>query len=104
MPATEDKEWAWHWLNQGHLVVVDPRLATQHSHRDESPRQTFVRARDVWRGFAMYLDLEPYGTRELLHEWWTELDRYPSHLRARIGWRRAAKLAGKWQGLRPAPA
>lgn len=98
MPATEDKEWAWHWLNEGRLVVVDPRAATQHSHRDEGPLQTYLRSRDVWRGFSMYLDLEPYGPRNLLHEWWTALDRYPSHLRARIGWRRAAKLVGKWRG------
>jgi glycosyltransferase involved in cell wall biosynthesis len=100
MPATEDKEWAWHWLHEGHLVVVDPRLATEHSHSDEGPLKTFARSRDVWEGFAMYLDMEPYGTRELAREWWSELDRYPSRLRARIGWRRAAKLAGKWRGLK----
>jgi rhamnosyltransferase len=98
MPATEDKEWAWHWLNEGHLAVVDPRLATQHSHRDEGPLKTYARARDVWQGFSMYLNLEPYGARDLVREWWTELDRYPTHLRARIGWRRAAKLVGKWRG------
>ncbi|HEX6457336.1 MAG TPA: glycosyltransferase [Thermoleophilaceae bacterium] len=103
MPATEDKEWAWHWLQEGYLVVVDPRLATEHSHRDEGPLRTYARARHVWRGFAMYLDLEPYGLADLLHEWWTELDRYPSHLRARIGWRRAAKLAGKWRGRNGLP-
>jgi rhamnosyltransferase len=100
MPATEDKEWAWHWLEQGWLALIDPRLATEHTHRDEGPLQTYRRAWNVWRGFSMYLDLEPYGGRELVREWWTGLDGYRSHRRARTGWRRAAVLAGKWRGRR----
>ena len=100
MPGTEDKEWAWHWLQQGRLVVVDPTLATEHSHRDEGPLATYRRARNVWRGFGMYLDLERYGARELVREWWTGLDGYPSHMRARVGWRRAAKLLGQFSGRR----
>jgi rhamnosyltransferase len=98
MPGTEDKEWAWHWLHEGHVVVVDPALASEHSHRDEGPLATYRRARDVWRGFSMYLELEPYPLGRLARDWWTELDGYPSHLRARIGWRRAARLAGRWRG------
>ncbi len=62
MPGTEDKEWAWHWLQQGRVVVVDPTFATEHSHRDEGPRQVFARARNEWAGYAAYLDLEPYGS------------------------------------------
>jgi rhamnosyltransferase len=98
MPGTEDKEWAWHWLQRGYLVVVDPAFATDHNHLDEGPISTFRRARAEWHGFAMYLDLDPYGPRELLREWWSGLDGYPSHFRARIGKRRIARLLGRWRG------
>jgi glycosyltransferase involved in cell wall biosynthesis len=98
MVGTEDKEWALHWLERGRVVVIDPTFATEHSHHDEGPWRTFVRARNEWAGYAAYVDLDPYGPRDLVRDWWTGLDGYPSHLRARIGWRRAARLAGKWRG------
>jgi rhamnosyltransferase len=98
MVGTEDKEWAWHWLQRGKLVVVDPALATQHSHHDEGPLAVYRRAFNEWAGYADFLELEPYGARDLMEEWWHELDGYRSRLRARIGWRRAAKLLGKWRG------
>jgi glycosyltransferase involved in cell wall biosynthesis len=101
MPGTEDKEWAWHWLERGRLVVVDPSFATQHAgHHEEGPLAAYRRSRNVWRGFAMFLDLEPYDARDLARAWWTELDGYPTHLRARIGWRRAANLLGRWRGVK----
>jgi rhamnosyltransferase len=101
MPGTEDKEWAWHWLHEGRLVVIDPSFAVAHSdHHEDGPRLTYARARNVWRGFAMYLDLEPYTVRDLARDWLTELDGYPSHLRARLGWRRAAKLLGRFSASR----
>jgi hypothetical protein len=98
MPATEDKEWAWHWLEQGYLVVVDPTFATEHSHADEGPIKIFRRARDEWQGFSMFLDLEPYGARDLVRDWWHRLDGYPSHFRARVGARRLVRLIGAWRG------
>src|SRR2546421_7215373 len=100
MPGTEDKEWAWHWLERGPVVVVDPSFATEHSHRDEGPLAVYRRRRDVWRGFAMYLDLDPYRVPDLAGDWWSELNGYPTHLRARIGWRRAAGLLGRWRGTK----
>jgi rhamnosyltransferase len=101
MPGTEDKEWAWHWLHEGRLVVIDPSFAVRHSdHREDGPRLTYARSRNVWRGFAMYLDLEPYTLGNLARDWWTELDGYPSNLRARLGWRRAAKLLGRFSACR----
>jgi hypothetical protein len=104
MVGTEDKEWAWHWLQQGKLVVVDPALAVEHSHQDEGPWRVFRRSFNEWAGYAAYLELDPYGAGDLVRDWWRDLDGYPSHLRARVGWRRAAKLLGKWRGrqaLRP---
>jgi rhamnosyltransferase len=102
MPGTEDKEWAWHWLQRGRLVVVDPAFATDHNHLDEGPIRTFRRARAEWEGFGMYLDLSPYGVRDVVRDWWYGLDGYPSHLRARLGRRRLARLLGSWRGRRRA--
>jgi glycosyltransferase involved in cell wall biosynthesis len=98
LPGTEDKEWAWHWLQHGKLVVVDPSLATEHSHRDEGPVRSFRRARSEWEGYSSFLDLPPYRLSDAVRDWWTLQDGYPSHLRARIGWRRAVRLAGTWRG------
>jgi rhamnosyltransferase len=100
LPGTEDKEWAWHWLHRDRLVVIDPRLATEHSHHDEGPLATYQRSYNEWAGYASFLELEHYGAGALLREWWSELGGYRSHLRARIGWRRAARLLGKWRGRR----
>jgi glycosyltransferase involved in cell wall biosynthesis len=100
MPGTEDKEWAWHWLQRDRLVVVDPALVTDHSHSDEGPLETFRRARAEWQGFAMFLDLQSYGLRGLARDWWRQLDGYPSHWRARLGPRRAVRLLGRWRGRR----
>ncbi|HEY7631755.1 MAG TPA: glycosyltransferase family A protein [Thermoleophilaceae bacterium] len=102
MPGTEDKEWAWYWLQRERLVVIDPSLATEHSHSDEGAVKTFKRARAEWEGFAMYLDLAPYGPRDLARDWWTGLDGYPSHWRARLGPHRALRLLGRFDGRRRA--
>jgi rhamnosyltransferase len=102
MPGTEDKEWAWHWLQRDRLVVIDPALATEHSHSDEGTLQTFRRARSEWEGFAMYLDIPPYGVAQLARDWWTGLDGYPSHWRARLGRHRMLRLLGRWRGSRVA--
>jgi glycosyltransferase involved in cell wall biosynthesis len=102
MPGTEDKEWAWHWLQHDRLVVIDPSFATEHSHSDEGPLRTYRRARAEWEGFGLYLDLAPYGPRELMRDWWTGLDGYPTHRSARLGPHRALRLAGRWSGRRRA--
>jgi rhamnosyltransferase len=105
MSGTEDKEWAWHWLKQGYVVVVDPALVTEHSHADEGLVQTFRRARLEWEGFGAYLELEPYGARDVVRDWWQRLDGYTSRFRARVGPRRLVRLAGKWRGrARATPA
>lgn len=98
MPGAEDKEWTWHWLQRGYLVVVDPSFATDHNHLDEGPIKAFRRARAGWLGFTMYLDLPPYGARDLAQDWWYGLDGYPSHFRARVGKRRLVRLLGRWRG------
>jgi rhamnosyltransferase len=99
MPATEDKEWAWHWLQRGRVVRVDPALNVEHSHERDPLASIYQRSRREWRGYAMFLDLPRYGTAALLREWWTDRASWRSHTRARLSHRRAAQLLGKHAGL-----
>lgn len=100
MPGTEDKEWAWHWLQQGMRVVIDPALAVDHDHSKDGARELYQRFKREWEGYGMYLDLPPYPARDALREWWSERGTYSSRARARLSHRRAARLAGTWAGRR----
>jgi hypothetical protein len=102
MPGTEDKEWAWAWLKEGWLVRMDPALRVEHDHSHDPVRDTFVRARREWVGYAMYLDLEPLTVRAALRRWWGDRDGHASPARARLSPWRAARLAGEWAGRRGA--
>jgi rhamnosyltransferase len=101
MPGTEDREWAL-WALETHAAVclMDPALAVDHDHSRDSLRQCFARYAREARGYAMYLDLEPYGVRDALGEWWSDQGWHRSPARARLDPRRAARLAGKWWGRR----
>jgi hypothetical protein len=100
MPATEDKEWAWHWLQRGHTVVIGPDLWVDHSHGRDPVADQFRRARREWRGYAMFLDLPPYAAREALAEWWRDQEGYRARHRALLSHRRAARLSGRYAALR----
>ena len=100
MPFTEDKEWAWHWLEQGWRVVLDPDLEVEHDHARDPIPTTFQRTRRMWFGFTMFLDVPRYTFRELMRDWWTSLDGYASHTRARLSPWRATRLLGKYTALR----
>lgn len=100
MPFTEDKEWGWHWMQRGYVVVIDPSFAAQHDHAHRGLREIYSRSRREWIGFRMYLDVEPYGVRDLVREWWTDQGGHSSQTRARLSYRRAAKLAGAYRGRR----
>ena len=101
MPSSEDREWAWHWLRQGHLVFMDPDLRVDQDHSHDPLREIYARYWRYWRGYTMYLELPPYRLRELAHEWWSDRQGWPNHLRARLSPRRAARLFGKFAGLSP---
>lgn len=103
LAASEDKEWAWHWLGEGWLVRLDPALAVEHSHRDEGPLRTFRRARGDFAAQRRFREVEPPPLRALLAEWWRGPHAHSSALRARLDPRRLAMLAGKYAGLRSAP-
>ena len=100
MPGTEDKEWAWHWLTRGMTLVVSPEMRVDHTHGKDPARELFERSRREWYGLGMYYELDPYPARAALSEWWSELEGRPSHLRARISHRRAARIAGRWRAQR----
>jgi hypothetical protein len=93
-------EWAWHWLEQGYVTVVDPALDVEHDHTHEGVRQKFRRQHREWKGMAMFAELPPYDLRDLLREWWTEDGGRRSMLRARLSPRRLAELAGGYLGRR----
>jgi rhamnosyltransferase len=102
MPGTEDKEWAWHWLNEGRTVVYDPSLEVDHDHSHDPFLSVYERARREWVGFGMYLELPPYPLHSLAREWWSDLDGHENHARARLSPWRCGRLLGKYAGRRPA--
>jgi rhamnosyltransferase len=100
LPGTEDREWALWALRRGYVCVLDPALAAEHDHSRDSLRASFARYQREWRGYAMFLDLEPYPARAALREWWVDRGGHRSRTRSRLDPRRAARLAGKWRGRR----
>jgi rhamnosyltransferase len=100
LPGTEDKEWAWHWLSRGKLVVLDPALVVDHDHSRDPPLDCYRRAKREWQGYAAYLDLEPLTARDAARKWWTEQGVHRSLWRARRDPWRAARLVGQWAGRR----
>ena len=101
LPGAEDREWAIAVLAARDAVcVLDPALAVAHDHSRDPLRVAFERYRREARGFAMFLDLPPYGVRDLVTEWWTDQGGHRSRARARLDPRRMARLAGKWRGRR----
>lgn len=102
MPGSEDKEWAWHWLQRGWLALVDPALAVAHDHGDDPPLETYRRAHREQHGLAMFVPPERDGLGHLVSEWWRERDGRSSALRARLSPRRLARLLGGHRGRRAA--
>jgi rhamnosyltransferase len=100
MPATEDKEWSLHWMEQGYVTLIDPALTVEHSHAHDPLLDQYRRARREYEGFAMAFDLPPYGLRDLARDWWNDLGSYDSALKARLSHRRAIRLAGAYSGRR----
>lgn len=99
MPGTEDKEWAWHWLRDGFVTVLEPALVVDHEHAFDPLPDMFERSRREWAGYRTFLPLPPYGARQLVREWWAG-DQLRPPWRARLSPRRSASLAGKYCALR----
>jgi rhamnosyltransferase len=99
MPFTEDKEWAWHWLQRGWTCVVAPDLTVDHDHSKDPIRETWTRARAEWIGFGMYLDLPPYRLTDAFRDFRASARgfRHPKNIA-----REAVRYAGVWSGRRAA--
>jgi rhamnosyltransferase len=103
MPASEDREWALHWLERGRVAAIGPELVVEHDHSKDAVGAQFDRARRDVIGLAMaFGPPPPYGLRDLAREWWADQGSYRSAARARFSHRRAARLAGTWMGHRAA--
>lgn len=100
LPADEDLEWAWYWLHHGWFVLLDPALAVQHSHADESPLRTFRRRRTEASAVRSFRQVDPLPLGAVLSEWWRGPHLHRSNLRARLDPQRMAALAGRYTGLR----
>ena len=100
LPGTEDKEWSWHWLQEGLVTVLDPALEVDHSHGRDPLRDCYFRARREWEGYAAYLELEPLTPLDVVKTWWCDQETYATPWRARRNPWRAAALAGQWAGRR----
>ena len=100
LPGCEDKEWALHWLGRDYVCVIDPALVVDHDHSHDPLISIYSRARREWRGLAAFASLPPYGPRQLLADWWSDVRWYSSPLRARLSHRRTARLLGAYAGRR----
>ena len=93
MPGTEDKEWAWHWLQQGYVCVITPELKVEHDHTKDPLRDTWIRARREWIGYDMYMDLEPYALRDAFRDFRSAARQYRHPLNIA---REAVRVGGEW--------
>jgi rhamnosyltransferase len=93
MPGTEDKEWSWHWIMRGGLCVLGPELTVEHDHTKDPIRDTWVRARREWIGFAMYLDLDPLPLGDAFRQWRRESRQYRHPMNVL---REGVRVAGEW--------
>ena len=93
MPGTEDKEWAWHWLQQGYVCVIAPELKVDHDHTKDPLRETWVRARREWIGYGMYMELEPYPLRDAMRDFGQAARQYRHPLNIA---REAVRVGGEW--------
>jgi glycosyltransferase involved in cell wall biosynthesis len=93
MPGTEDKEWAWHWLQQGYVCVIAPELKVEHDHTKDPLRETWVRARREWIGYGMYMELEPYPVRQAVKDWRENARGFKHPLNIV---REGVRVAGEW--------
>jgi rhamnosyltransferase len=93
MPGTEDKEWAWHWLQRGYVCVIAPELKVEHDHTKDPLRDTWIRARREWIGYGMYMELEPYPMRDAFRDFRDAARQYRHPLNIT---REAVRVGGEW--------
>ena len=102
LSASEDKEWASRILEAGYVIAVDPELYVDMSHRWRAgPLAYYRRQKKEWAAAAEIFELEPYGPRDLVHEWWTNIppDRHSAFAHRFLNYLRHFELLGKYRGL-----
>ncbi|MDX6666538.1 MAG: hypothetical protein QOG68_2744 [Solirubrobacteraceae bacterium] len=102
MTASEDKEWAWHWLERGRTVVLGPGLTVDHSHTGDPARAQFDRAYREWSWAGAFAAVPRQPVSELVGRWWREQEGYPNRARARLSPKRIGRLTGEFAGRRMA--
>jgi rhamnosyltransferase len=102
LPASEDKEWALHWLDRGYVCKVDPALLVEHDHTQDPLPAIYRRARREWEATCVFNPPARHGLGALAGEWWSDTRWYDSALRARLSHRRLARLLGAYSGRRRA--
>jgi rhamnosyltransferase len=118
LDACEDKEWAFRVLAAGGVVVVDPALAVDSSHRKrEGARRYFRRVRREQRALLVMGALPHRTSAEVLGAWWrssrsaapggrglTSVTRLTDHLAELVAQRevlRSAERPGLVPGVHP---
>lgn len=99
MPGTEDKEWAWHWLQRGYACVLGPDLTVDHDHTKDPLGETWQRSRREWIGYGMYIDLPAYPLRDAWRDFREGARQYRHPLNIL---REAVRVAGVWSVRRSA--
>ena len=102
LPACEDREWCRHWVQRGHVCVLDPTLLVDHDHTHDPVLSIYRRARREAAGFATFMPpgaLPPVRPRALAIDWWSDTSFYGSPWRARLSHRRFARLLGTYVEL-----
>jgi rhamnosyltransferase len=99
--ACEDLEWAWRVLNDGYVIVFDPRLVVATNHRiAQGIRPLFNRSRREARALARYLDVEPRTLRAAIRQWWYRIPPNPPYppLFYRANYWKVAEIFGRYVG------
>lgn len=101
LPTAEDKEWALRVLEAGWSLAYHPALEVAMDHRWRQGTVHFLR-RERTEAIALgsFLELSPYGVRELAAEWWRPPNPRHALTRERLNPRRIAGLVGRYLGHR----
>jgi rhamnosyltransferase len=78
LPGSEDREWAWYWLQQGYRCIIDPALAVEHDHTHDPVASIYRRTRREAEGLARFMAPELPAPPPLVREWWSDTRFYDS--------------------------
>lgn len=101
LPTAEDKEWALRVLDAGWRIAYVPGVEVEMTHRwRHGSLNFFRRTRQEHAVLGTYVELPPYGLRELVREWWSPQRPRRALAVERANPRRLLGLLGKYAGHR----